>query len=383
METLTPVKFPKAKQNDFNRKVRARVRDYFAENNISQYANWNMYLKTIFMVSAYFTPYILMVLGVITHPLLIAASYVMMGFSVAGIGLCIMHDANHGSYSKNGKVNKILGHILNVIGGNALNWKIQHNVLHHTYTNIDGWDEDISRAKIVRCSPEQKLRKFHRFQHIYAWMVYGLLTLAWVFGKEIPQLIRYNQRGLIKKSEGSMFYLISKLVISKLTYIGYMIILPILVTDIPWWGVILGFLGMHFLAGFLLGCIFQPAHVTTDVKFPEQNPEDGSVEDSWAVHQMYTTANFAQDNRLFTWLVGGLNHQVEHHLFPNICHVHYPEISKIVKQTAEECGVPYYSRPSFTKAVWEHGVMLKHLGNTPPESPDKNNPDKDKVKAAA
>lgn len=376
METLTPVKFPKATQNDFNRKVRARVRDYFKEKDISQYGNWKMYVKSIFMISAYFTPYLLMMFKVITNPWMMAGAYVTMGLAVAGIGLGIMHDANHGAYSSNGKVNKFMGHFLNVIGGNALNWKIQHNVLHHTYTNIDGWDEDISRAKIVRCSPEQKLRGFHRFQHIYAWMVYGLLTLAWIFGKEIPQLVRYNKRGLVKKAEGNMNWLIIKLILSKTIYISYSLVLPIIIFGDLWWVAVAGFFGMHFMAGVILGCVFQPAHVTTDVKFPDQL-EDGSVEDSWAVHQMYTTANFAQNNRLFTWCVGGLNHQVEHHLFPNICHIHYPEISKIVKATAEECGVPYFSRKTFSKAILEHGIMLYRLGTEGP----KNDPDMTKAAA--
>jgi linoleoyl-CoA desaturase len=313
------------------------------------------------MLALYLVPYGLMVSGIFENPWLVQSMWLIMGVGVAGIGLSIMHDANHGAFSDKPFVNRLMGYSLNLIGGNALNWRIQHNVLHHTFTNIDGKDEDISRAVIVRMHPNQKLKGMHRFQYIYAWLLYGIMTLSWVFAKEIPQLIDYHKRGLVKKSEGSLSWLVTQLIISKILYFAYMLVIPIMVLPTPWWATLLGFFSMHFIAGVILGAIFQPAHVNHQVEFPEPD-ENGNVDNNWAIHQLQTTTNFAPSNRLLSWFVGGLNYQVEHHLFPNISHIHYRNIAPIVQKTAKEFGLPYHSNPSFLSAVWEHAKTLYYFG---------------------
>jgi linoleoyl-CoA desaturase len=284
-----------------------------------------------------------------------------MGIGISGIGLSIMHDANHGAYSSKAWVNSALGALLNMLGGNAMNWKIQHNMLHHTYTNIDGLDEDIAPGKILRLSPHQPLNKIHRYQHIYGWFLYALMTVMWVTIKEFKQLIKWRGNGYFEAQGSTFGKALITLIFTKSIYFSYALVLPLVLTPTPWWLTLISFFVMHFIAGFILGIVFQPAHTVPDSEFPL--PDDkGNMENTWAVHQMLTTSNFAPNNRLLSWFVGGLNYQVEHHLFTNICHIHYRELSKIVKATAEEFGLPYHSAPTFMEALRNHGALLKRLG---------------------
>ncbi|WP_066755763.1 fatty acid desaturase family protein [Crocinitomix algicola] len=362
---LKPIKFSHKIGRDFNSTLKRRVRAYFKENNISKYANTNMKIKTAFMTLLYFTPYVLMMTGVITNIWLIAMCWAFMGFGIAGIGLSVMHDANHGAYSKKESVNRIIGRIVNLVGGYAPTWKIQHNILHHSYTNVHGYDEDVSPAlSILRFSPKDKHIPIHRFQFIYAWFFYSLMTVMWITTKDFQQLFRYKKMGLTQTENEKFGKLLTELLITKAVYYLYIVILPLIFLDIAWWQLLIFIIMMHLIAGFTLAVIFQPAHVVPDTEFPEPT-RDLTIENNWAIHQLETTSNFAPKSRIFYWLVGGLNYQVEHHLFPNICHVHYKKLSKIVKETAEEFGVPYYSEPTFFSAIRSHGRMLKQLGVKP------------------
>lgn len=358
-----PIRFSSAR-SDFFSTLNQRVNEYFKSNNISRYADAEMKIKTVAMFSIYLIPYALMMTGVVTNLWLMFALAIVMGFGIAGIGLSIMHDANHGGYSNKSWVNNLLGFSLNMVGGNAFNWKVQHNVLHHTYTNIHDVDEDISPRGILRMSPHGDWKFFHRFQHFYAWFFYGLLTLVWVLVKDFVRLVRYHKDGMVKKQKANIVAEWVVLLASKAFYVFYIIVLPAIVLSLTWWQVILGFLVMHYVGGFILAIIFQPAHVIDGTEYPMPN-EEGKMENSWAIHQLLTTTNFANNNRLLNWYVGGLNFQVEHHLFPNICHVHYRKISAIVKYTAEEYGLPYKSEPTFIGALVSHAKLLKQLGEKP------------------
>lgn len=364
-KALKPIKFSQTIGRDFNSTLKKRVRAYFKDNNISKHANTNMKIKTIFMVLLYFSPYFLFVTGVVTNIWLVGLCWVIMGFGTAGIGLSVMHDANHGAYSKNSNVNYFIGRIVNLVGGYAPTWKIQHNILHHSYTNVHGYDEDVSPAlALLRFSPRDKHIPIHRFQFIYAWFFYSLMTVMWITTKDFQQLFRYKKMGLTKTENIKFGKLFTELLLTKIFYYLYVVVVPLVFTDILWWQLIIYVLMMHMIAGFTLAIVFQPAHVVPDTEFPEPD-KDLTIENNWAIHQLETTANFAPKSRVLYWLVGGLNYQVEHHLFPNICHVHYKKLSKIVKATAEEFGVPYYSEPTFFSAIRSHTKMLRKLGQTP------------------
>jgi linoleoyl-CoA desaturase len=354
------IKFNEKDQPEFFKEVISRVNVYFKDNNISRQANFNMKFKTFFMLTLYFTPLVLMLTGVVTSMWGTIAMWVLMGFGMSGIGLSIMHDANHGSYSKNQFVNKALGFTLNFAGGYHINWKIQHNVLHHSFTNIEGYDEDIEKG-VMRFSPTQKRHKIFKYQIFYAPILYGLLTTYWLIAKDYEQLIRYNKKGLLEAQGITFKQGLFQIIFHKLWYIGITLVLPILVLPLLWWQVVLGFLLMQFISGLILAFIFQPAHVIEETAFyvPDENT---SVENSWAIHQMRTTANFANNSIFFSWFIGGLNYQIEHHLFPNMCHVHYRNIAPIVKQVAEEFDVPYYHHKTFFGALRSHFKLLNSLG---------------------
>lgn len=349
-------------QSEFHTTVIQRVNTYFKSNNLSRNANQAMVVKTIIMFLLYFIPYAITLTGVVTSFGVYLGLYFIMGIGIAGIGMSVMHDANHGSYSIKPWLNDFLGFSLNVVGGNAFNWKVQHNMLHHTYTNIFDADEDISPRGALRMAPESPWRPFHRFQFIYAWLLYGLMTLIWVLGKDFARLVKYKKDGLVKRQKANIYGEWIILILSKLAYIGYMIVIPVVLLPFTVWQILLGFVVMHYVGGFILAIVFQPAHVIEGTSYfvPDEN---GNVENNWAIHQMHTTTNFAQKNRLLSWYVGGLNFQVEHHLFPNVCHIHYRKLAPIVEATAKEFGVPYKAKETFWEAMVAHGKLLKQLGN--------------------
>jgi linoleoyl-CoA desaturase len=223
-------------------------------------------------------------------------------------------------------------------------------------------DEDIDPGIIMRFSPHQKRYWMHRFQFIYAWFFYGLMTIMWFVNKDYVQAARYKKMGLMASQNISFSKHIFKLAVFKILYAFFTIVLPIWLSPVAWYWTLIFFMAMHFIAGLTLAAIFQPAHVVPSSEYPMPD-ESGNMKADWAVNQLYNTANFAPKAKLFSWYVGGLNFQVEHHLFPNICHIHYSELSKIVKQTAEEFNLPYHSYNSFPKAILEHTKQLYRLGN--------------------
>ncbi|MCP4124531.1 MAG: acyl-CoA desaturase [Bacteroidetes bacterium] len=354
------LKFSKDEHSEFIVVLRKRVNAYFTENNISKFGNRHMVFKTIFMLALFFIPYAFVVSGMITNNLVYMLLWVIMGVGTSGIGLSIMHDANHGSLSKNKRVNTVLSYVLEFVGGSHANWQIQHNKLHHTFTNVVGFDEDIKSNYVLRFAPSQPRRGFHRFQFIYAWFLYCLMTIFWVTTKDFSQLKRYIRFGLIKEADYSK--LLFQMIIWKLFFYGYLLVLPMVLSSVPAYFTIIGFVTMLAISGLALSCVFQPAHVVPTSEFPVGN-ENGVLDNSWAIHQLRTTSDFARGNRFLTWFIGGLNFQVEHHLFPNICHIHYKKMSEIVEATAKEYNLPYHFEKTYVGALWSHGKMLYRLGN--------------------
>lgn len=345
---------------DFISELRSAVNEYFKNNNLEPYGNNRILVKTFVMALLYFVPLILMISGVISSVGLVLALWVLMGLGMSGIGMATMHDANHGSFSKKKWVNKLFGNSLFLLGGFPPNWRYQHNTLHHGYTNVEGQDEDIAPPGILRLSPHRPLKKIHRYQHLYAWVLYSLMTISWIIVKDFRSMKKYKAMGA-RLSSKNYTRLLRELVFSKIIYYTLFLVVPALLVPIAWYWSVLGFLLMHFTGGLVLAAIFQTAHVVPTSEYPLPN-EDGELKNNWAIHQLYTTCNFAPKSRVFSWFVGGLNHQVEHHLFPNISHIHYRDLAKIVQEKAKEFGIPYHVNKTFLSAVWQHIRMLKQLG---------------------
>ncbi|MEJ7642968.1 MAG: acyl-CoA desaturase [Chryseolinea sp.] len=349
---------------DFTTTLNKRVSDYFKTTGTTRHANSEMVIKTICMFTLYFVPYILVVSSTVTSWPMLIFLVIVMSLGLAGIGLSVMHDANHGAYSTKKWVNVVIGYSINLVGANAFNWKMQHNVLHHTFTNIHEEDEDISPRGVLRLSPHSEWKWIHRYQFIYAWVLYGMMTLVWLTYKDFYRIGKYHKTGLAKKNNANITTEWMILLGSKMLYVTYIFVIPVIFTALAWWQVLLGIVIMQYIAGFMLAIIFQPAHVIEGTEFPLPD-ENQALKNNWAIHQLLTTTNFGNESRWFSWYVGGLNFQIEHHLFPNICHVHYRKISGIVKETAAEFGLPYRSARTFIGALGSHARLLKQLGVKP------------------
>src|SRR5665213_526946 len=356
------IRFAKAKELDFYSTLNKRVDDYFIVNKLSRNANWVMVFKTFFYLTVLTVAYFLLILR--TNSVAMQFSlWTVLGFFTAFVGLNISHDAIHGSLSKHKNVNSFLSYTFNIIGANAYLWGIMHNIVHHTYTNIDGHDEDIESVPLLRTSPHQKLLKIHRHQYWYAFLFYGLWSLSWVFVKDYVKFFKKKIGNYENKKHPRVEYF--NLFFFKLVYYTLFLVLPMILINASWWQILLGFLLLHFCEGITMAVIFMLAHVVEETDFPLPD-ERGNIQNSWAVHQLYTTADFGRGNDVLNFFCGGLNFQVEHHLYPRICHVHYKAISSIVEKTAGEYNLRYNANPSFRGAILSHIRLLKRLGRKEP-----------------
>ncbi|MFZ5552308.1 MAG: fatty acid desaturase family protein [Bacteroidota bacterium] len=355
---LLKVRFSK-KPTTFFAEIRSKTEAYFKENNIRPTGDYRLWVKTIFFILAFTGGYVWLVFFTPEMNWLSIIACVVMGGLGAGIGFNIMHDGAHGSYSRKKWVNKLMATSLNILGGNVLFWSQKHNENHHTFTNVEGMDDDIDLKPFFRVHSEQKKYKIHRFQHIYWVILYGLTYTSWVFYRDFK---KYFTSKIADHTELKKFTLKDhfNFWIYKVVFIGIFIVIPLL--TVGWLPMLIGFNVMAFVLGWILAIVFQLAHVVEETEFVNPTAENPDVQEEWAIHQMATTANFAPRNKFISWCVGGLNYQVEHHLFPKISHVHYPQISKIVMETSRAHGIPYYVFPTMRSAIASHVKVLKKTG---------------------
>ena len=350
-------KFVNSQGSNFHKELKKRVQNYFAESKKPATGNFGLYFKAVLFWVCYVALYVHVVF--FTPPSWIALlECLVMGGLTAAIGFNVMHDGGHGSFSPSKFWNKIAGFSVNALGASGIMWNNKHNIIHHTYTNIDGIDDDIEIKPLLRMCSTQKKYFIHRFQHIYVWFLYTLLLLVWVFESDYRKYFK-QKVGTVPIKKMSTFEHFA-FWIAKIGYAFMMIALPIyLVGFLPW---LVGFLVLAMFAGFVLSIVFQLAHTVEETSFPVAQLDSNEIENEWAIHQIETTANFATKNRLISWLVGGLNFQIEHHLFPKISHVHYPEISKIIKKTCDEFDIKYIEYKKMRHAIVSHALYLKKMG---------------------
>lgn len=355
------IHFNNKELKDFSVELHQRVRAYFEEKNLSQYGDGAFALKSIIMLTLFLAPYFMIIF---TKPgiYMVLLLAILAGIGKAGIGFNIAHDACHGSYSRHKEVNRILGLSFNLIGMSDYVWKIMHNVYHHTYTNIYDKDEALKETPAMRFSPDALYTPIHKYQHIYALPAYSLYTLMWFLFYDFNRLLRYNGNGSLDPSSKHPVYEILILFCSKIIYAFVALIIPIFVIGMSASLVISAFVVMHVVAGLLTTSLAQPAHLVEDTPHFQTN-ESGNIEHSWLRHEIMTTTNFGINNRFLTWFSGGLNFQIEHHLFPGICSVHYESLSPIVQELTAKYDLPYHVQPGLFSAMKAHLIMLKKLGN--------------------
>ncbi|TDO28292.1 fatty acid desaturase family protein [Sediminibacterium goheungense] len=356
MSQVTTPKFPAVKQS-LHTELKKRVQQYFDERGIAPTGNPKLFTKAIIMVIAFITVYLHLIFMTPVWYLAILECIILGGL-VAAIGFNVMHDGSHGSFSHNKWLNRIAASSISMLGANHFMWNMKHNMIHHSFTNVDGVDDDIEVGILMRMAPTQKYYKLHKFQHLYFWVLYMLLYVFWIFfadyRKYFSQKIGNVPLKKMNWNDHVEFWSV------KLYHAAVFIVLPIATVGWLYW--MIGFIVMSFFAGFVLSIVFQLAHTVEHTEFPVADIETNKLPDEFAAHQIKTTANFATRNKLVSWLVGGLNFQIEHHLFPKISHVHYPAISEIVRNVCREYQLQYIEYPTMRKAVVAHVRFLRQMG---------------------
>lgn len=348
----------------FHQTLKRRVNDHFEKRGVAKTGDRRLFLKTGIILGSVVLSYTFLVF-LASSPAGFVIGTVWLAQSLALVGLNIQHDANHGAYSRNKVVNWVMSFTIDLIGGSHFLWRQKHNILHHTYTNIDELDDDLHTSGLLRLSPEQPRRFWHRFQHWYAFPVYSLLTLSWVTYGDFKKLIlgrigeyemtrpRPSDIAILLGMKGVYFFLAVGL---PLFFHSALLVLTVLI-------------GIHLIMGLTLAVVFQLAHTVEGNHFPTPDPETLKIQNEWAIHEIETTADFARGNGLVCWYLGGLNFQIEHHLFPRISHVHYPELSKIVEATCREFGVSYTAFPTVWSAIRAHYRHLRKMSILPSRVP--------------
>lgn len=346
------------KQTDFTIALKKSVEEYFSSRNIKTTGNWKLYFKSAIVISSAIATYwvLLFIQPAAWISLLLCG---LFGLNLAIIGFNAMHDGAHGSYSQKNWLNEIMAYTLNLMGGSSLMWKIKHNVIHHTYTNIEGQDDDIDIKPFIRTNEHQKKYWFHKYQHIYFPILYSLTLLWWVFQRDFSKYFSGKISGFkIKKMnflEHAIFWF------TKMVYVFVYLLLPMYMVGVG--PAILGYLIASLVCGVVLAVVFQLAHVVEDADFPMPDANTNKMNETWVIHQFATTADFSTRSKIVSWLTGGLNFQLEHHLFPKISHIHYPAIHKVIQDLCKKYHVPIIEYPNLFKAIRSHVMYLRSVGS--------------------
>lgn len=358
--TATAARLKFAGSDAFHRTLKAKVDRYFRLTGKSPRDCWQMYLKSAIIFGWAIASYLLLVFA--TQSWWQAIPFgLSLGVAMAAVGFNIQHDGGHRAYSDRNWVNRLMAMSLDLIGGSSYVWNHKHNTVHHTYANITDHDDDIDVGFLGRLSPHQPWLRFHRLQHIYLWLLYGLLPVKWHLFDDFYNIARGrigNYKFARPKGKDLLVFLGGKVIFFSLAF-G----IPMMFHT--WWLVLLTYLLVTWTMGLLLAIVFQLAHVVEEAEFPLPVGDPAHIEAHWAVHQVQTTVDFARSNPIWTWLLGGLNFQVEHHLFPRICHIHYPRISRLVENTCREFGIEYNAFPNFSAGVASHFRWLRQMAMPP------------------
>jgi linoleoyl-CoA desaturase len=341
----------------FHRELRRRVDQYFRSSGRRQRDCPRMYLKTALIFGWLAASYGMLVFVVETWWLGLPLA-ILLGLSMATMGFNIQHDAGHHAYSNRRWINKLMAMTLDLLGGSSYVWAKKHNLIHHSYANITGYDDDINIGIFGRLSPHQKRLKIHRLQHFYLWVLYGFLPVKWQVYDDFRDVVTGRSGGhrLARPKGWDLVTFLG----GKLVFFSLALVIPLL--QHPIWTVLLFYGVASFVQGVVLSVVFQLAHCVEEAAFPLPRQDTGRMETAWAVHQVETTVDFGHGNRLLSWIIGGLNFQIEHHLFPRICHLHYPALAPLVKETCREFGVKYAAHETLFASVASHFRWLRRMG---------------------
>ncbi len=348
-------------KSQFTRELDARVDEYFATHDLRRRDLPRMYLKSAVVLAWCALSYVALVRS--TTAWAAVPLSITLGLAMAAIGFNVQHDGNHGAYSSHAWINGLMARSLDLLGGSAYFWRFKHNIAHHTHTNISGMDDDISLGVLGRLSPNDRWRSPYRFQHLYVWFLYALLAVEWQTTGEFRNLWSKRRIGKTNvpfpcRREHFLFW------VGKVVFFGLALVVPLCLHDKL--GAVIGcYLISAVTLGLTLAIVFQLAHCVGEARFAEPAAGSDAVDREWAIHQIESTVDFAPRSRLVTWYVGGLNYQIEHHLFPRVCHIHYPALAPIVAATCNKFNVRHFTHPTLRQAVTSHVRWLRAMGREP------------------
>lgn len=362
------IKYVKSDKHTFWEVLKDRVNHYFEENSRSRKGQAGIIPKAIFSLSLLLIPYFILISRQPTDGLIFLL-FALMGIGVAMVGMNIMHEGCHGAFHSNKWINLLAANTMYLVGGDKTIWLTSHNVLHHSFTNIYGHDVDLEAGNgIIRLTEHAGWQPKHRYQHIYAFFLYSMLTFTWIFLTDFLKMRKFINRKVLAMRDPESPRHWARLIFFKLLSYTFWLFIPLLTIKFPAWKYLLGFFFMHLVSGIILTLVFQLAHLTEKAEMPRPD-EKGNIQNSWAIHQLQTTANWGIRNPFWNWFTGGLNHQIEHHLFPGISHLHYPKIAPIIEATAKEFQLDYHVFPGIQHALKGHYSHLKEMGQKPLNEP--------------
>jgi linoleoyl-CoA desaturase len=352
-------------QRNFRKTLYERVNAYLRDNHIPARDVPAMYLKSAIVLAWWLVTYLLLLLGHFP-PLVNVILCLVWAMAIASVGFNVMHDANHGGYSDNPRRNKLISLSAEMLGMSGFRWRTKHNVWHHTYPNIAGFDDDVETYGLMRLTPRAAWKPLYKGQAWYFPLVYSMIAfdffmrdyLMVLFGKSDANHVYPKMNAADKATFWA----------GKLFYIVIMFGIPLLV--FPWWQILIGFFFVMLMVGLVMSVFFQLAHINGDAAFPEPVGNPAHIDNEWAVHQVEATVDFAPHNWLVNFYSGGLNYQIEHHLLPHVCHLNYPRLAPIVKATCEEFGVRYTCYATWREALANHWREVRLLGQTPEPARD-------------
>lgn len=349
------MKFEKGKGSDFYKQLTLEVDAYFKRTQQTKYATRETFLKAILLLLLYSGCYTGLYIFQ-QQPILLVTCYIVLGWSGVMLVFNVVHDASHQALSKKRHVNNTIRYIGDLVGINTYIWDIRHNIQHHTFTNVLGGDLIIDSIPLIRLSPHQPYKRYHSLQPYYAPLLYLLYSFYWMFIIDFVLFFKKDICNLKNIKHPLKEWIL--LFFFKLVYVGYMIVLPALFTDLSFTAILGLFMIMHFAAGLLLSFIAVLGHFVEGPSFPQ--PENGILPTSWSEHELEATIDFAPSSRIVNWITGGLNTHVAHHLYPQICHSHYYAITPIIENHCRENGYAY-KKETFSSALYSHFRYLKQL----------------------
>lgn len=311
--------------------------------------------KAFLLPALYFASYGLALLS--RSYLTFCLAYVFMGLMLVIIFLNLIHEACHNNLFTTKQMNRAYVLLFDMIGANSYMWKKRHVRLHHNFTNVDGWDSDIEKSKFLKVHPEDSTKRFNRYQHLLVFL-YPFFITNWFLIRDFKDF--FDSKMIVRKLGGVPVVEYIKLFFFKLFFVGYMIVVPLVLTSFGWLKILIAFFLVLISAGFFALVVLLPPHVNTSNEFPHVD-EGMKLHQSWFMHQLNTTNDVKNDNWFTRHIMGNFNFHIAHHLFPNVSYVYAKEVTEVIKKFLLEKGLPYRSYPLFA-TFKNHYRLIKQNG---------------------